>query len=443
MAQAQSPPSAPGIAMERDFQAAMAAQDRGDLRGAESMLIAIRRKHPGLFSVDESLGLLYVASEQFAAALPILKAAAHEKPSSDLAHANLGTDYLKLGSNAEAVHELQIAVKLNPNNKAAQSNLGQALASNGQPAEAAKVFGRAVRLDPTNWDLRYNWAAVLLDAGDADQAAAALAPVPNQETMPQLQTLLGEISEKQGRFVDAAQHLQLAVKLDPSEPNLYLLGLEFLKHWTFEQAVRFFEYGVGHYPSSQRMLLGLGIARYAMNQLGPAASIFAQLLDADPENATYAILLGKSCTLMPDSIKECEKLERFAATDPKHAEVDTYAAMSILARSPETANLTLAAKLLDEAIEADPKLPEAHLQKGFLLQSQDRWQESIPELEASAALRPESSKAHYLLMLAYSRTGKREKAQEEMVLQKKYRAQEREGSDARYKEVSMFVVVSP
>jgi len=33
--------------------------------------------------------------------------------------------------------------------------------------------------------------------------------------MPQLQTLLGEISEKQGRFVDAAQHLQLAVKLDP------------------------------------------------------------------------------------------------------------------------------------------------------------------------------------------------------------------------------------
>jgi len=171
-------------------------------------------------------------------------------------------------------------------------------------------------------------------------------------------------------------------------------------------------------PFKSAHVAWFGNRAYAMNQLGPAASIFAQLLDADPENATYAILLGKSCTLMPDSIKECEKLERFAATDPKHAEVDTYAAMSILARSPETANLTLAAKLLDEAIEADPKLPEAHLQKGFLLQSQDRWQESIPELEASAALRPESSKAHYLLMLAYSRTGKREKAQEEMVLQK-------------------------
>jgi len=441
--QAQSSRTTVDAAMEIEFQAAMAAQDHGDLDKAESMLIALQRKHPGIFAVDESLGLLYVAREQFGPALPMLKAAVGENPASSVAHANLGADYLKLAKNAEAVYELQVATRLNPSEGQTLSNLGQALEATGQPAEAAKAFGKAVALDPENQDLRYNWAATLLDAGDADQAAKALAPVRTQETMPQMQALLGEIAEKQGRFKDALEHLQSAATLDPSEPNVYFLGLEFLKHWTFEPAIQFFEYGVSHYPSSQRMLLGLGISRYAMNQLNSAAPIFAQLLDADPKNANYADLLGRSCTLMPDTIKECEKLERFAAENPKHAAIDTYAAASILARSDQTANLTLAAKLLDDAIRIDPNLAEAHFQKGFLLQCLEEWGESIAELQTSVALKPEFSKAHYRLALAYTHTGNREKAQEQIVLQKKYSAQEKDGLDARLRDVTIFLVNMP
>ena len=441
--QGQSPQNNADAAMERDFQAAMAAQDRGDLDQAESMLVALRSKHPGIFAVDESLGLLYVAREQFTTALPILKAAAKENPSSEVAHANLGADYLKLGKNEDAVRELQIAAKLNPNKTETQSNLGQALVANGQHAEAAKAFGKAVALDPANGDLRYNWAAVLMDAGDANQAAEALAPIQGQEAMPQVQALLGEIAEKQGRFLDAAAHLQAAAKLDPSEANLYLVGMEYLKHWTFQPALQFFEYGVAHYPSSQRMLLGIGITRYSMNQIPLAAPIFAQLLDADPQNTTYAELLGRSCTLMPDTIKECDKLERFAAANPSNAMIDTYAATSILARSTETPNLSLAAKLLDEAIQVDPKLAEAHLQKGFLLQYREQWRESIPELEASVALRPSSSRAHYRLALAYTHVGNREKAHEQITLQKMYREQEKDGIDARLNEIQMFLVNTP
>ena len=430
-------------AIEREYQAAMSAQDGGDLNQAESMLLALRAKHPGIFAVDESLGLLYIAREQFTAALPILKAAVKEDPSSPVAHANLGADYLKLGKNQEAVGELQIAAKLNPDEKETQSNLGQALMASGQPAEAAKAFGKAVALDPENQDMRYNWAVVLLSAGDADHAAQALAPIQNADTMPQIQALLGEISEKQGRFLDAVQHLQAAAKLDPSEANIYLVGLEYLKHWTFDPAVQFFEYGVAHYPSSQRMLLGLGLTRYSKNQLAVAAPIFAQLLDADPENSTYAELLGKSCTLMPDMIKDCDKLERFASEHPKNAMVDTYAATSILARSSEAPNLTLAARLLDEAIRVEPKLADAHFQRGCLLQYQEKWRESIAELETAIALKPESSKSHYHLALAYARTGNREKAQEQFTLQKKYRQQEKDGIDATFNEVQMFLVTTP
>jgi len=429
--------------MEREFQAAMAAQDHGDLNQAESMLVAMRSKHSGIFAVDESLGLLYAAREQFDTALPILKTATEENPSSDLAHANLGADYLKLGKKEDAVHELQIAVKLNPRNRDAQENLGQALASSGQPAKAAEAFGKAVALDPQNNDLRWNWAAVLMDAGNTDQAAQALASISNQETMPQVQALLGEIAEKQGHFLEAAQHLQSAANLDPSEANIYQLGMEYLKHWTFDPAVKFFEYGVGKYPDSRRMWMGLGIARYALNQISLAAPIFSRLLNADPENATYADMLGRSCTQAPDAVAECEKMVQFAETHPQNAAIDTYAATSILIRAGEAPNLSLAGSLLDKAIQIDPKRADAHYEKGMLLQSQEQWRESIPELETAAMLKPESSKAHYRLGLAYSRVGNRDKAREQFVLEKKYREEMKDDIDSSLRDIQIFLVNTP
>jgi len=76
---------ADSAAMERQFQAAMAAEDGGDLRQAEALLRDLHAKHPGIFAVDESLGLLYVGQEKFAEALPLLEAAAKEESKSDTA----------------------------------------------------------------------------------------------------------------------------------------------------------------------------------------------------------------------------------------------------------------------------------------------------------------------------------------------------------------------
>ena len=104
--------------------------------------------------------------------------------------------------------------------------------------------------------------------------------------------------------------------------------------------------------------------------------------------------------------------------------------------------MPLAAKFLDEAIRIDPKLAEAHYDKGLLLQFQEQWSESIPELETSIALKPEKARTHYRLALAYARIGNREKAKEQFALQKKYREQEKEGIDARYNEIQMFVVAT-
>ena len=419
---------------------ALDAYDKGDLHTAEPALHELVARYPGNYEANEALGSLYAESGEVARAMTYLERAASVAPGQAIAHANLGTAYFKLGKNKEAVRELRVAVASDPNNSVTQSNLGRALLADKEAAEAAKVFGAAVDLDPGNSDLRYNWAVALLDAGQTAAAADALAPVSAQESMPQIQALLGDIAERQGKLQEAVEHLQTAAKLDPSEANIYFLGFEFLRHWTFDPAIKIFEYGVGKYPASQRMLMGLGIARYSMNDPALAAPIFAKLLDDDPESATYAEFLGKSCNLMPDMSKGCEKLESFAEKHPKNVTIATYAAASILHRSNQTEDLAEAGRLLDRAIALEPTLAEAHMQKGLLLQQQGQWKESIAELQTAITLKPEASKAHYRLALAYSHAGQREKAQSEIGLQQKYSELEKDGLNARLKEVKTFLV---
>jgi predicted Zn-dependent protease len=135
-------------AMEREFQAAMAAEDKGELDRAEILLGELHSKHPGIFAVDESLGLLYVAREQFAKALPLLEAAVREQPSSDVAHVNLGAAYYKLHRNPEALREFERAAKLNPGSATTQQALGQLWMEAQQPQRAAEAFAAALDQKP-------------------------------------------------------------------------------------------------------------------------------------------------------------------------------------------------------------------------------------------------------------------------------------------------------
>jgi tetratricopeptide (TPR) repeat protein len=422
---------------------ALDAYDQGKLDTAEPILRDIATRYLKNYEANEALGSLYAEQGSLDKAIPYLQRAASLAPTQSIAHANLGAACLKLGKTEDAIRELKAAAKLDPLSRPTQSNLGQALLAGKQPAEAAKAFAKAVQIEPDNWDLRYNWAVALVDAGEIQQATDALAPIPGKDAKPQIQALLGDIAERQGNFQEAVDYLQAAAKLDPSEVNIYFLGFEFLRHWTFEPAIRIFTYGIAQYPTSQRMLMGLGIARYSLNDLAVAAPIFAQLLDMDPESATYADFLGKSCSLMPDMSKGCEKLEGFAEKHPQNATIATYAAASILHRSTQSEDLAVASALLNQAITLDPKLAEAHYQKGLLLQTETQWKESVLELETAIALKPNSSKAHYRLALAYSHTGQRDKAQAEIALQKEYSEQEKDSLNARLKEVKTFLVATP
>jgi len=413
----------------------------GDSAAAEPVLRSLHLRHPQNYEINESLGLIYAGDGRLTLATLLLGAAAREKPDSDVAHANLGTAWLKLGHTADAARELAEAASLNPANPATQEALGQAWMLLKQPAKAASAFQVALRSGGSDADLLYNTAIALYDCGKAVEAEPLLARMPNIEFSAEAQSLYGDVDEQLARYEDAAKHYANAVRLQPSEANLYMLGIEFLRHWTFDPAAKEFTAGVRVFPQSQRMRLGLGVALYGGGKYDEAIPIFADLLAENPGNNMYAELLGRTCTVLTEGEQpKCAALINFAEKHPKDAVLATYAATSILHQPADNTQLALARHLLETAVAASPNLPEAHFGMGVLLQTESQWPRSIPELRTAIRLRPTYASAHYRLALALSHSGHHEEANAEIALEQKYTQQERAGVDARLKEVTTFLV---
>lgn len=427
--------------LEREFKEAMAAQEKGDLARSNAILLSLRRRHAGIFAIDESLGMNYVAQQKYAEALPLLQDATREDPSSDIAFANLGAVLFKLRRNPEALAAFEHAARLNPQNAATQQSLGELLLASGKAAEAAQAYSAALAIQPDNPDLKLACATALVASGEVDRAQSLVAGLPNANDLAEAQSLLGEISEKKGDYKQAVVHLARAAEIETSEENVWALGVEFLRHWTFEAAIREFEFAVEQFPTSTRMKLGLGTAYFGGAHYAKAVPVFADLLRADPENAFFAELLGMSCSAVTESTqKQCGPLLSYAESHPKNAKANTYAAAMLLTEATTDESDKRARKFLVNALAADPKSPEAHYRMGVLDQNEGAWAASIAPLERSVALKPDFAQAHYRLALAYWRVGRKKEGAAEMELEKKYAQQEAQDLNRRLRQITTFLV---
>ena len=427
--------------MQRDFQVAMAAEDSGDLDRAQSLLSSLHDRLPGVFEINESLGLLFAEREKYSQALPLLELAVRERPESSPAHANLGAALYKLHRNQDAIAAFQHAVLLNPSNEGAQQSLGRVLMDEEKPTDAVRALTAALRLNPADTDLQLDCATALITANQLGDARKILSNFVDADHSARAQALLGEADEQEKDFASAGKHFSNAVALEPSEENAWLLSLELLRHWTFGAAAIELEAASAKFPESKRMRIGLGAAYFGNAEYSKAIPVFADLLETDANNAVYAELLGLSCTAVVQEGKpRCSALLHYAQAHPGDAKASIFAAATLVTEGATEEQMRLARTLLDNAIATHPKLPEAHYQIGLLMQNQSDWAGSISPLETAIALKPNDAQAHYRLSLAYWRCGRKQEAQAEMALQKKYSKQQQEDLDQRLRQITTFLV---
>ena len=208
-------------------------------------------------------------------------------------HELLGLVYAAQSQDAKAIEHLEAAVRLKPDSAAARTNLAASLSRSGKPELAGEQFRKALALEPrrlttptTIWVssifspersrthvrsskrrsrsiLPPTTTATILrrpisSPGDLAEARHLSRALMRQKNTGELHNLLGQIEEKDGKFVAAANEFETAAHMDPSEDNLFDWGSELLLHRTYEPAIEVFRQATQRYPNSPRLQIGLG-----------------------------------------------------------------------------------------------------------------------------------------------------------------------------------------
>src|SRR6267378_3582972 len=214
--------------LDREFQAAVAQYDSGHYAEAASKLEILLRKAPESFEVHELLGLVYSAQSQDAKATQHLQKAVHLKPDSAPARTNLAANLVRLGKLELAEEQFKKAVELDPRNYDTNHNLGESYVRAGKVSQAAPFLEKAQQINPSSYDNGYDLSLAYIQIGRLAEARQLIQDLLKRKNAAELHNLLGEVEEKDGKFVAAANEYEIAAHMDPSESNLFDWGSELL-----------------------------------------------------------------------------------------------------------------------------------------------------------------------------------------------------------------------
>lgn len=189
-----------------------------------------------------TLAMAYIRLQKQAWAAPELERLTKEQPNNALYWYWLGRVDYDAQKYDQAVIKFSKAVALDAMMMRAYDNLGLCYDHLSNTEAAIKNFRRAIELNraqakPSAWPL-VNLAGILIGKNELDEAQTLLIEaIRFDPKLPQAYYNLGQISEKQGKPIEAIESLNQAIALDPNyaEPH-YTLSRIYQKQGDKEKA---------------------------------------------------------------------------------------------------------------------------------------------------------------------------------------------------------------
>ncbi len=433
----------PAQKLDQQFQSAVGHYHEGQFAEAASQLEDLLPQVPKSFEAHELLGLVYAAESQDTKSVEQLQIAVDLKPDSPAARTNLAAALVRAGKPALAGEQFRKALDLEPKDFDANHNLAEFYIQTGKVAEAIPLLEHAQQANPSSYNNGYDLALAYSLTGRLSQAKQQAQSLLQQKNTAELHNLLGQIEEKNGEFVAAANEYETAAHMDPSEQNLFDWGSEFLLHRTYEPAIDVFQQATLRYPNSPRLFIGLGMALYSRGKYDEAVKALLTAADLNPADPRPYLFLSKAYESSPNQADDViQRFRRFAELQPSNALAIYYYAMSLWkGKRAEDPGFDLGQieSLLQKVVTLDPAMPEAHVQLGNLYADQHQYAKSIPEYQRALELNANLPDAHYRLGQDYVHTGQKERAQEEFAVYQRLRAQHMADLDKERAEVKQFV----
>src|SRR5437879_3354748 len=231
---------------------------------------------------------------------------------------------------AVAPEQFKKAVELDPRNFDTNHNLGEAYVRSGKIADAASFLEKAQQINPSAYDNGYDLSLAYIQTGRLADARQLIQDLLKRKNTAELHNLLGEVEEKDGKFVAAENEYETAAHMEPSESNLFDWGSELLLHRTLGPAVEVFQQAAERYPASQRLAIGLGVALYARGNYDDAVKSLLRATDLNPADPGCYLFLSKAYDSSPGQAGDViQRFRRFAELQPSNARALYYYAMSL------------------------------------------------------------------------------------------------------------------
>lgn len=363
-------------------------------------------------------------------------------------HQGLGTASLRLGKIDGAAKEFQDELKLDPYAVGAYCGLAETVLLKGNLVEALENLRRALAIRPEQ--ARASLEPVdsvpqgMTDAFRARYQAAVDAWRDNQEPAAALglalaQARLGKAEEAQKQLQSLAGATSAANSVPT--PASKAAALECMRKRQYEAAAA----GLARYletqPRDLEVRLALARSYLEIHEPAQASRQLRRLLEADANQATARILLGKAyrdlalqtldrvVSLAPDSYRTHELLgEMYEA---KHLDDKAIAEYRMaLETRPNLPGLHLgigrvhlkslrfdeAAAEYEKELEINPYDADANTDLGGIYLNQDQPAKAIPLLERAARVQPSLIEVHRRLGKAYYNVGQFQKAEAELKL---------------------------
>jgi len=227
---------------------------------------------------------------------------------------------------------------------------------------------------------------------------------------------MGLLEAREEHYPQAILHYRkaqaLAESMNKPIPELNLnLGLALFKSENFQDAAKVFETELKKHPGSadaQRLTNLAAVSYYGAHQYAAAIPYLQEAASADPRNLQLKLTLAHCYlwTKQLDAMKEVYK--QILTIDPDSAEADILAGEVL----DEMGDKEGAVTQFRAAEKANPRAPNVHFLLAYVLWTQKRYDEALPEFKTELEIDPKNNQAMIYLGDLYVRQGQYPQAKE-------------------------------
>ncbi len=271
----------------------------------------------------------------------------------------------------------------------------------------AGVFAQSKSAD------RAHAAALALDQqGRTEEAEAAWRAIlkghpHDAEALAQV----GVHEARQEHYTEAITYYREALAVAPAFPQLELnLGLAYFKAKRFQEAIPCFAHELHRHPGDLRLTILLGMSHYGAGDYAGAVPWLQKAADRDSNNLTLRMTLAQSCLWSKQPQCVMDDYKKILEIDPNSAPADMLAGEALDQMGDNAGALAQ----FEAAVKANPKEPNVHFGLAYLLMTQKRFSDAVPEYRVDLENDPSHAQARVYLADCYLHLEDNEHAQPEL-----------------------------